>query len=165
MNKSTKIVLIASLSIALALSTSYLVVERNNSVAKTDSGFNYSLDLVNKERISRNKLVLNWNEDLAESAEDKLDDMFTNQYFDHVSKDGTTAWEFVIAEGYDYKYAGENLGIDFNSVNDVFNAWKNSPTHYENIISDKFVDYGFAQKEGVYDGKNTVMYVQIFATK
>jgi len=165
MNKTTKIALIASLSVALALSTSYIFFEKQNSIAKTDAGFDYSLDIVNKERVVNGKAALNWNEDLAKSAEDKLDDMFNNQYFDHISQDGTTAWKFVLAEGYDYKYAGENLGIDFSNVTEVFDAWKKSPTHYENIMSDKFNEYGFAQKEGVYEGKNTVMYVQIFASK
>jgi uncharacterized protein YkwD len=165
MKYTTKIALIASLSIVLALSTSYVVIEKQATVAKTDAGFDYSLDLVNKERSANNLKPLNWNEDLVKSASDKLDDMFANQYFDHISKDGTTAWKFVLAEGYDYKYAGENLGIDYRNVDEVFDAWKKSPTHYENIMSDKFNEYGFAQKEGVYEGTNTIMFVQIFASK
>lgn len=165
MKNSTKIALIASLSVALALSTSYLVYEKQVSTVKTDVGFDYSLDLVNKERATLGKSALSWNPELAKAAEAKLNDMFTNQYFDHYSKDGKAAWGFIISNGYEYKYAGENLGIDFTNVNDVFTAWKNSPTHYENIISDKFNEYGFAQMEGVYEGKTTIMFVQIFASK
>lgn len=165
MKNTTKIALIASLSVVLALSTSYVVIGKQATVAKTDAGFDYSLDLTNKDRLASGLQPLNWNEGLAKSANDKLDDMFTNQYFDHISKDGATAWKFVLAEGYDYKYAGENLGIDYSNISEVFDAWKKSPTHYENIMSDKFNEYGFAQKEGVYEGKNTIMFVQIFASK
>ena len=165
MKNTTKIALIVSFSIVLALSTSYTIVKSQNSTSGANSGFDHSTDLVNKERAGNGMNALNWNDKLAKSAEDKLNDMFTNQYFDHISKDGTTAWKFVLSEGYDYKYAGENLGIDFGSVNEVFNAWRKSPSHYENIMSGKFTEYGFAQKEGVYDGKNTIMYVQIFASK
>jgi uncharacterized protein YkwD len=38
---------------------------------------------------------------------------------------------------------GENLGMGYSTPEEVCQAWKDSPTHYENIMNPKFVKVGF----------------------
>lgn len=104
------------------------------------------LYLVNKERKEQNVSPLIYNEQLNLSAQMKALDMYERGYFAHVSPDGTEPWAFFLTAGYDYRNSGENLALDFCSAKEVFEAWKRSPDHYENMINEKFREVGF----GVY---------------
>lgn len=124
-----------------------------------------SLELVNSVRRDNKLNPLEWNTKLAESAQDKLNDILENGYFQHTSPSGVKAWDFILKNDYPYIYAGENLAIDYTSVDDAFDAWMNSPTHLANILSNKYQEYGFAQGEGYIEGHKSKVYVQIFATR
>jgi len=99
---------------------------------------------------------------LTEAAQKKAEHMFKNNYWAHVAPDGTDPWSFIISADYDYLYAGENLAKNFNSSKDVVEAWYKSPSHRENLLSDKYVDVGFAAVNGVLDGYQTTLVVQMF---
>lgn len=168
MNKTAKIALVTMFSIYIVLASTLIVYKyrihpKNQTVLSADS--NYSLELVNNERESLGLTPLNWNGNLEKAALDKAEDIFNKDYFAHTAPDGTKAWNFILIEGYSYKYAGENLAVDFDNINDAFQDWKNSPSHLKNIVSDKYEDYALVQKEGVLDGKNTIVFVQLFASK
>jgi uncharacterized protein YkwD len=123
-----------------------------------------ALDQVNDFRKENNLPVLIWNDKLAKAAQDKLQDEDNLNYFDHTSPVGKQAWDFILNDGYDYKYAGENLAIDFNSVSDAMDAWKQSPSHRENMLSDKYEEFGFASMNVDINGEKSVAYVQMFGT-
>ncbi|MFH1855174.1 MAG: CAP domain-containing protein [bacterium] len=168
MNKTAKVALIAAFSVYVVLASTLIVYKyrispTNQTVLSADS--NYSLDLVNDERKLSGLKPLDWNNDLEKAALGKAVDIFNKDYFAHTAPDGTKAWNFILTEGYSYKYAGENLAVDFDNINDAFEGWKNSPSHLKNIVSDKYEDYALVQKEGVLDGKNTIVFVQLFASK
>ena len=166
MNNKVKIALISVSAITIALVSSLVVYKNSNIFAKEqDYTSDYSLTLVNTERASKNLKTLEWNSQLEKAAQDKVNDIFTKGYFDHTAPDGTKAWDFILSEGYDYRVAGENLAADYSNIDDAFAAWKKSPTHLENILSDKFTDYAISQKEGVLNGQDTTVYVQLFASK
>lgn len=124
-----------------------------------------SLEIVNNIRNEKGVLPLKWDEKLEKVAEEKVNDIILKKYFQHTSPDGTKAWDLILKEGYSYIYAGENLAIDYNSIDEALEAWTQSPSHYQNIISDKYEDYGFAQGEGNIEGHKAKIYVQIFATQ
>lgn len=121
-----------------------------------------ALSLANTFRKESGMSRLNWNDKLSKAAENKAKDMVINNYFDHVSPTGLKAWNFIRAEGYDYRYAGENLAIDFTNIDDAMKAWENSPSHLENLISNKYDEFGFAE---IKNSNNSIVYVQMFGNE
>lgn len=121
------------------------------------------LDETNQERqrLGLPKLVLN--EELNQAALAKAQDMFNDQYWAHVAPDGKQAWDFIKETNYAYKYAGENLARDFNTSQEVVEAWIASPSHYENLINKDFTQMGLAIVNGNLKGFNTTLVVQLFA--
>lgn len=123
------------------------------------------LELVNQARIENGREPLAANEKLFKVASDKADDMIKNNYFAHTSPKGTTPWTWFEKEGYDYKFAGENLAINFSSAEDQQKAWMKSETHRKNILDANYREIGLAIKKGVIDGKLTTVTVQEFGTQ
>lgn len=107
---------------------------------------------------------LSTNSELAKAAQIKVDDMFTKQYFEHVSPSGVTPAEVVSSTGYQYKETGENLALgDFLNEKDLVDAWMNSPGHRANILNKDFTEIGVATGLGKYqDRPSTWLAVQEF---
>lgn len=154
------LVLVCTISLVLA---GYFITKRV-TYAQVDQS-DRSLDLVNRVRKEKGLNQLKWNSKLSEAAEDKLNDILENRYFQHTSPEGVKAWDFILKNDYSYIYAGENLAIDYADTEDAFKAWMDSPTHLANIVSDKYQEYGFAEGEGDVEGHLSRVYVQIFATQ
>ena len=68
--------------------------------------------------------------------------MAARGYWSHDTPDGQTPWSFMIAAGYDYQTAGENLAYGFDTSADVMTAWMNSPDHRANILNSTYHDIG-----------------------
>jgi len=82
---------------------------------------------------------------LAQAAQTKVTDMFQKQYFEHVSPDGTTPGQLVLATGYNYRDTGENLALgDFKDEKELVDAWMASPGHRANILNPKYTEIGVA---------------------
>lgn len=128
--------------------------------AYSDISFQDLLLLTNQDRIHEGLDPLTINDQLSKAADNKAQDMFTNNYWSHISPTGTTPWDFIKGTGYDYVYAGENLARGFTNAPDVVSAWMASPEHRENMLSRNFKDVGFAVREGVLNGENTTLVVE-----
>ena len=118
--------------------------------------------LTNQERASVGLNTLTQNSKLAAAAMAKAQNMFDQQYWDHFGHNGETPWQFIIAEGYNYVYAGENLAKGFRTSEGVVEAWMASPTHKENLLSKNYKEIGIAVMDGVLLGKQTTLVVQMF---
>lgn len=116
----------------------------------------------NKRRIENGLVPLRLNGQLSVAAQKKAQDMFAKGYWAHIAPDGATPWSFVLGSGYDYVYAGENLAKDFQNSDDVVNAWYASPSHRENLLSGNYQDIGLAVVNGVLNGFETTLVVQMF---
>ncbi len=101
---------------------------------------------------------------LARAAQLAVNDMATNGYFAHNSPDGKTPWYWLQQVGYPYRYAGQNLAVNFSDSRDVQNGWLNSPTHRANILKREYTRIGIAVAVGTYKGKESTFVVQYFAT-
>jgi uncharacterized protein YkwD len=166
MKKLFKTVLISTLYLVFVLVVVITTSNHNKSSASYISlDDSIALNLVNELRVKNGKDMLAWNDLLAKAADDKARDIFASGYFDHTSPSGKKGWDFIISEGYPYKFAGENLAADFDNVEQAMDAWVKSPSHLKNILSDRYSDFGFAQRSGVLDGKETTVYVQLFGSK
>jgi uncharacterized protein YkwD len=122
------------------------------------------VNLTNTDRASQNLSALKVNSTLERAAQMKADHMAQNSYFAHNTPDGKTPWYWFEQAGYDYSYAGENLAVNFENSEDVETAWKNSPTHWYNIINPKYVEIGIATSTGIYKGRTAIFVVQMFGT-
>ncbi len=121
-------------------------------------------ELTNSKRQEINLPTLVVNPLLTRAAEMKAQDMAEKSYFAHVSPEGKTPWYWIELAGYKYKYAGENLAVNFRDSEDVTAAWLASPTHRANIVKGKYTEMGTGIAHGVYNGRNTVFVAQVYAS-
>jgi len=128
----------------------------------TDITINKLYQLTNLEREKRGLPDLSYSEKLSQAAYQKAQDMFTKNYWAHYAPDGKTPWDFILSSGYTYEYAGENLAKNFLFSDGVVSAWMNSPTHRDNILKKEYTDVGFAIVNGVLNGEETTLVVQMF---
>jgi uncharacterized protein YkwD len=122
------------------------------------------VNLANEERLANNISELKTNESLEMAAQMKADDMAAKGYFAHNTPDGKSPWYWIEQAGYEYKYAGENLAVNFLDSNEVHTAWKNSRGHFLNIINPKYTEVGIATSTGIYKGREAIFVVQMFGT-
>ena len=117
----------------------------------------------NGHRSNNNLPPLKENKTLNQAATNKLADMFTQQYFEHVSPDGLGPADVVDNVGYQYMRVGENLALG-NYLGDsaLVQAWMDSPGHRANILEDGFSEIGIAVAVGEYEGQRTWLAVQTF---
>lgn len=117
------------------------------------------ISLTNQQRAANGVAPLQYNGALSSSAYAKASDMFTNNYWAHISPSGTGPWYFIGANGYPYLTAGENLAKDFPSDDSVVAGWMNSPTHRQNMLNPDFRDIGIAVVSGTLLGAPTTLVV------
>ncbi|MFZ2192831.1 MAG: CAP domain-containing protein [Candidatus Moraniibacteriota bacterium] len=119
---------------------------------------------VNEARRKEGLTSLKASPKLKEVATLKANDMVTNKYFAHTSPQGITPWYWFEKVGYDYRYAGENLAINFITAEDQQEAWMNSPTHRKNILNVDYQEIGVAVVAGEINGQEGIITVQEFGT-
>lgn len=123
------------------------------------------IDLVNAARKDAGLSPVVENSVLKEAATAKAKDMIKKDYFAHTSPEGLTPWDWFKKVGYKYKYAGENLAINYTSAKEQHAAWMKSKTHRANILNEKYQEIGVAIVEGKIDGETSVVTVQMFGTQ
>lgn len=123
------------------------------------------ISLVNEARIENGIPVVVEDSTLMKAAQEKAADMTMLQYFSHVSPNGVSPWFWFEKNNYDYRYAGENLAINFTSAQDQQKAWMQSETHKRNILNSNYKNIGVAVKEGFVNGKPAIVTVQLFGTR
>lgn len=120
------------------------------------------VELLKDTNIERNKAglaPLRLDSRLNASASDKASDMFSNDYWAHVSPSGVQPWHWFEVEHYAYSYAGENLAKNFDTSAGVMQGWMNSQTHRDNLLNIHYVDVGFSISNGTLQGEQTTLVV------
>jgi len=132
----------------------------NRAGALTINGI---LQETNKHRSTEKADKLTLNKTLNKAAQAKVEDMFTKQYFEHVSPTGVGPANLAESVGYKYVRVGENLALgNFQDDADIVQAWMDSPGHRENIVNSGFSEIGIAVGQGKYEGHDTWLAVQTF---
>lgn len=117
----------------------------------------------NSHREKYGLAALKENEKLNSAALKKAEDMFSRQYFDHISPTGEGPDKIVESAGYEYIIAGENLLLgNFKDDKEAVQAWMDSPPHKENILNNRYSEIGVAVIKGVFEGENVWIGVQEF---
>ena len=128
----------------------------------TDITIDKLYQLTNGVRQQNQLPTLTFNGQLATAAQKKASDMFAKNYWSHYGPDGTTPWDFILSSGYQYEFAGENLAKNFLFSQGVIDAWMASSSHKENILRKDYTEVGFAIVNGVLNGEETTLVVEMF---
>ena len=120
--------------------------------------------ITNEKRQESGLMPLTLDLELSNAAASKATDMFSKDYWAHVSPSGETPWVFIQQAGYKYIYAGENLARGYDTAEAVVNAWMASPEHRQNMLSPNYKDVGFAVENGKLSGEDTVLVVEMFGS-
>lgn len=117
----------------------------------------------NASRAASSEPPLAENATLDDIATLRVDDMFTHQYFAHVSPSGQSAITVASSVGYNHLALGENLAEGmFNGDQGLVDAWMASPGHRANILDTHYTQIGVAVREGMFAGQETWIAVQVF---
>jgi uncharacterized protein YkwD len=120
------------------------------------------LELVNAERKKKDLPPLKPNPLLLKVARAHSANMAKQGKMEH-KLDGKTPFQRILAGGYDYKYAGENIAEadkDYKTKV-ILKDWMDSEKHRKNILYPKFTETGI----GVIEGKKDLLYyTQVFGT-
>lgn len=119
---------------------------------------------VNEARAKEGIKALVISEKLNEVAKAKVNDMVAHKYFAHTSPAGLNPWHWFESVGYDYKYAGENLAINFITAEAQQLAWMKSPTHKKNLLNINYTEIGVAVAVGEVNGSTGIIAVQEFGS-
>lgn len=120
------------------------------------------INLTNAERKAQSIQVLGENEILNRVALNKARDIMEKQYFSHTSPEGKPFYKWIEESGYNYRYAGENLAIDFTESEEVMKAWMESPAHRDNILNKNYTQIGIGIMTGTFEDHTSTIVVQIF---
>jgi uncharacterized protein YkwD len=90
---------------------------------------------------------LTWNPILENVALDHATDMYQNNYFSHLSLDGTPPITRAQNAGYSGNYVGEVLARRYHTVKDVTEAWQKSESHCRALMDSLYNEVGGARKE------------------
>lgn len=146
------------------ISLGFLLAFPNNSFF-ADVSKTALVELLNNQRGESGLSQLVVNPKLNYAAELKAKDMLDNDYFSHNSPQGVDPWHWFQISGYNYHYAGENLGIGFIESEEVHEAWNNSPSHKENLLNANYNEIGIAVLQGNFNGAENTIVVQLFGTQ
>ncbi len=103
------------------------------------------LDLINQERQSNGIAPLSMDSRLLAAARAHSQDMGCNGFFSHTGSDGSSPFDRILAFGYTFSAAAENIYAGsgtYNSPTAAFNAWMASDAHRENMLNPAYVDVG-----------------------
>lgn len=95
---------------------------------------------------------------LTAAAAGHAQDMATNNYFSHTSRDGGTFIDRITAQGYPVPRS-ENIAAGQPTVTTVMDAWMASAAHRANILDCSVVAMGAASANG---GSYGIYWVQDF---
>lgn len=121
-------------------------------IIKGEDFIKTTFELINAERAALGLSELLYDEVIEEVATYHSLDMAQRNYLSHTSPEGSTLEDRLNNAGVAYAAAGENLASGFISAESVFEAWKNSPSHYENLVNPLFTKVGIGYHAGGENG-------------
>jgi hypothetical protein len=148
--------ILACLGLALALGAAA------TAAPPADERFLLRMDLlasVNAERAAAGLPPLVSEPRLQRAAEAHAGDMLARRYYGHITPEGHgLAWRMVAA-GYDYRCAAENVAKGVFDPDVVVRRWMVSRGHRGNILDPALVDVGIGIADGEEGGSPTTLWV------
>jgi uncharacterized protein YkwD len=88
----------------------------------------------NRERAAKKLSPLALDPKLTAAAQAHADDMARHSTMSHEGSDGSTPFDRIKRQGYNYRSAAENVARGQETVAEVMSSWMNSPHHRANIL-------------------------------
>lgn len=104
---------------------------------------------------------LTLNTKLTEIANVRAEELAWSGKHSHYRPDGSHCFSIFKENGFNSGLAGENIGWGFATPEAVCQAWKDSPTHYENIMNPQFTQIGIGVAADA-DPESNLCWVQHF---
>lgn len=101
------------------------------------------IDLINEVRAGEGVALLTADPTLDHTAKLKAEDMAAKNYYGHDPNDGTE-WDTIIKANRADSFVSENIAHCYKSSETEIEAWKLSPSHYDNLMDRKWTKYGTA---------------------
>jgi hypothetical protein len=106
------------------------------------------VDLVNAARAQEGLPPLTLESCLTRASQGHSDDMATHNFFSHIGSDGSTPWDRMHREGYDYVTAGEAIAGGQTSPGQAVEDWLNSPPHHLLLMGNyRDIGVGYASSD------------------
>lgn len=104
------------------------------------------LRIINEYRVENGRGPLTLSANLSRAAEWMARDMGEQSYFGHIDSLGRDPWVRIVDCGYPVA-GGENLaaGTYRSTAASAFELFRNSPSHDENMLLDRYVQIGIAR--------------------
>lgn len=118
----------------------------------------YNLTNQYRNEVNLNNLVLD--EELCVAASVRALEMAYTEKLSHTRPDGAKCFVVLKDLNINYVCAGENIGDGFKYSENVCKAWKDSESHYKNIVGQKYNKIGIGVAQSL-SGK--YYWVQIFS--
>ncbi len=141
-----------------------------NQLRSLSESREFALQLVNRDRTLNNVQPLSEDPLLSKAAQLHAEDMLKRQYFDHISREGTTPRDrFLSVGGSLFVGVGENivrsdkqlLGLTYRKLEGFQSGWMYSNGHRTNLLTPEYTRFGY----GIAVGPLGQTYaVQMFAT-
>ena len=138
--------------------TLILVAGVASGVASADATASYDpeelkvLRLINDYRQENGLEPLLISDTLSVSSERHSEDMGEYAFFAHNTatssyyEAGAAPWDRMAEEGYDYNtYSGENIAAGFETADEAFEAWRNSPSHNHAMLDPNYKVVGIGR--------------------
>ncbi|MBQ3005965.1 MAG: hypothetical protein IJD78_00220 [Clostridia bacterium] len=100
------------------------------------------LKIINGYRAEGGLEPLTLNEDLTIIACARAEEIAWSGNHTHTRPNYSSCFTLMRENGFEKGTAGENIGWGFSDPESVCEAWKESETHYENIMNPKFTEVG-----------------------
>ena len=97
---------------------------------------------INKARQTNNLPPLNEVDEIVRAAFGHSQDMAARESISHAGSDGSDPGQRIKRANYDWKIHGEIVAFGFETADAVVDAWMNSPTHRDVILTRRFDDFG-----------------------
>lgn len=101
------------------------------------------ITLVNEARAEKGIAPLVADPSLDTTARLKAEDMASKNYYGHDPNDGTE-WDTIIKANRADSFVSENIARCYDSSEEEVEAWRQSTSHYENLMDSQWLKYGTA---------------------
>jgi len=95
---------------------------------------NEALRLINEFRAKKNLTPLAIDPQVTTAAEALVKDMAKHDHMSHTGPDGQDVGKRLIAAGYPYRIAAENVAVGQTSLEETIEGWKKSAPNSRNIL-------------------------------
>jgi uncharacterized protein YkwD len=121
-----------------------------------------ALRLINEYRAGKRLPPLSLEPHATAAAAALSEDMAKHDQMSHFGPNGADVGKRLIAAGYSYHLAAENVGVGQKTVAEIVEGWKKSPPHSKNMLLPNIKHMGIAY-EYRPDGKYKTYWTLVLA--